>query len=69
MKNYNFNDSVEIYSDEEYSDDSDERIQMSKIKCIDLYLKTQANWSVVIPKCRKNFFRQTFVRLYKWNVF
>ena len=38
-ESYNFNDYVEIYSDEEYSDDSDNKIQISKIKCIDLYLE------------------------------
>ena len=38
-ESYNFNDYVKIYSDEEYSDDSDNKIQISKIKCIDLYLE------------------------------
>ena len=39
LESYNFNDYVEICSDEEYSDDSDDKIQISKIKCIDLYLE------------------------------
>ena len=39
LENYNFNDYIEIYSDEEYSDDSDEKIQINKNKCIDLYLE------------------------------
>ena len=60
LEKYNFNDDIEIYSDEEYSDDSDdadEKIQMNeensneKIKCLDLYQKEQANCLSVIPKC------------------
>ena len=39
LENYNFNDYIEIYSDEEYSDNSDEKIQINKIKCIYLYLE------------------------------
>ena len=39
---YNFNDNIEIYADEENSgdsDDSDKKIEMKKIKCIDLNLE------------------------------
>ena len=39
LENYNFNDYVKIYSNEEYSDDDDEKNQINKIKCIDLYLE------------------------------
>ena len=52
LEKYDFNDDTEIYSDEKYShdsDDSDEEIQMNKIptkkiqikkiKCINLYQK------------------------------
>ena len=51
LEKYNFNDSIEIYSDsciidtdEEYSDDSDEensdeKIQTKKIECINLFLE------------------------------
>ena len=39
LENYDFNDYVEIYLDEEYCDDSDEKIQMNKIKYIDLHLE------------------------------
>ena len=39
LENYNFNEYVKIYSNEEYSDDYDEKNQINKIKCIDLYLE------------------------------
>ena len=52
LEKYNFNEDKEIYSDysynvdsdEEYSDDSDEKgpmkkIQMKKIKCINVFLE------------------------------
>ena len=39
LENYNFNDYIEIYCDEKYSDNSDEKIQINKIKCIYLYLE------------------------------
>ena len=39
LENYNFNGYIEFYSNEEYSDGSDENIQINKIKCIDLYLE------------------------------
>ena len=39
LENYNFNDYIEIYCDEKYSGNSDEKIQINKIKCIYLYLE------------------------------
>ena len=57
LEKYNFNDSIEIYSDsciidsdEEYSDDSDEensdeKIQTKKTECINLFLEeTRIIW-------------------------
>ena len=54
-KLYN-NDYIEIYFDVEYSDDSDgPNEKVRNVKCIDLYLRKQKNWSAVIPKCRSTF--------------
>ena len=39
LENNNFNDCIGIYSDDKYSDDTNEKIKMNKIKCIDLYLE------------------------------
>ena len=39
VESYNFNDYVEIYSNEEYSVNSDEKIQINEIKCIYFYLE------------------------------
>ena len=39
VESYNFNDYVEIYSNEKYSVNSDEKIQINEIKCIYFYLE------------------------------
>ena len=55
---YNFNDDIEIYADEENSDDSDDsdkkiemnKILMKKIKCIDLNLEKTSKLISSLPE-------------------
>ena len=72
FEKYNFNGKIEIHShdsynvdsDEEYSDDSDDydeknpmkKIQMEKIKCINLSLKKTSYLISSHPKMLDNFF-------------
>ena len=72
FEKYNFNDEIEIYSDDSYNVDSDEeysddpdlsdekipmkKIQMKKIKCINLFLEKSSNLISSHPEMLENFF-------------
>ena len=58
---YNFNDNKEIYSDNSYNADSDEensdqKIQMKKIECINLFLEKKVGFTSIHLKMQQNFF-------------
>ena len=61
---YNFNDDIEIYADEENSDDSDDsdkkiemnKILMKKIKCIDLNLEKTSKLISSLPEMWEDLF-------------
>ena len=48
LEKYNFNDYIEVYSDEEYFDDPDEKIKI--IKCTYLYLQSVKKYSGTTKK-------------------
>ena len=59
LEKYNFNNDREIYSDD--SDDCDEKsqmnkIQMKKIKSIDLYLEKTSEFISSYPEIQENVF-------------
>ena len=61
LEKYNFNDDIEICSDESYNVDSDDsekkfpvmKIQIKKIKVMNLLLEKAIDLSAFIPKCQK----------------
>ena len=60
---YNFNDNIEIYSDNSYNADSDEensdqKIQMKKVECINLFLEKKVTSPAFISKCSRIFFKE-----------
>ena len=74
IEKYNFNDNIEIYSDDSYNVDSDEKysgrsdesdgensdrmIQVKKIECINLFLEKINGFIRIHPELRENAFRE-----------